>query len=45
MDRRHFIGQSAAAVGLLAGLSSQTKAANLKKAEDDFEQLKNKQDK
>ena len=33
MDRRHFIGQSAAAVGLLAGLSSQTKAANLQKAE------------
>jgi NADH dehydrogenase FAD-containing subunit len=33
MDRRHFIGQSAAAVGLLAGLSSQTTAANLQKAE------------
>jgi NADPH-dependent 2,4-dienoyl-CoA reductase/sulfur reductase-like enzyme len=33
MDRRHFIGQSAAAVGLLAGLSSQTRAANLQKAE------------
>ena len=33
MDRRHFIGQSAAAVGLLAGLSSQTKAATLQKAE------------
>jgi len=33
MDRRHFIGQSAAAVGLLAGLSTQTKAATLQKAE------------
>ena len=33
MDRRHFIGHSAAAVGLLAGLSSQANAANLQKAE------------
>ena len=33
MDRRHFIGQSAAAVGLVAGLSNQAKAANLQKAE------------
>jgi NADPH-dependent 2,4-dienoyl-CoA reductase/sulfur reductase-like enzyme len=33
MDRRHFIGHSAAAVGLLAGLSGQTKASNLQKAE------------
>jgi sulfide dehydrogenase [flavocytochrome c] flavoprotein chain len=33
MDRRHFIGHSAAAVGLLAGLSGQTRAANLQKAE------------
>jgi NADPH-dependent 2,4-dienoyl-CoA reductase/sulfur reductase-like enzyme len=32
MDRRHFIGQSAAALGLLAGLSSQARA-NLPKAE------------
>ncbi|OZA14839.1 MAG: flavocytochrome C, partial [Polynucleobacter sp. 24-46-87] len=33
MDRRHFIGQSAAALGLLAGFSSQAKAVNLQKAE------------
>jgi NADPH-dependent 2,4-dienoyl-CoA reductase/sulfur reductase-like enzyme len=32
MDRRHFIGQSAAALGLLAGLSTQARA-NLPKAE------------
>jgi len=32
MDRRHFIGQSAAAIGLLAGLSTQARA-NLPKAE------------
>ncbi|CAM3788313.1 NAD(P)/FAD-dependent oxidoreductase [Polynucleobacter brandtiae] len=32
MDRRHFIGQSAAALGLLAGFSSQARA-NLPKAE------------
>jgi NADPH-dependent 2,4-dienoyl-CoA reductase/sulfur reductase-like enzyme len=32
MDRRHFIGQSAAVLGLLAGLSSQARA-NLPKAE------------
>ncbi len=33
MDRRHFISHSAAAIGLLAGLSGQTRAANLQKAE------------
>jgi len=33
MDRRHFIGHSAATVGLLAGLSGQARAANLQKAE------------
>ena len=33
MDRRHFIGHSAAAIGLLAGLTGQTRAANLQKAE------------
>jgi sulfide dehydrogenase [flavocytochrome c] flavoprotein chain len=33
MDRRHFIGHSAAAVGLLAGLTGQTRAASLQKAE------------
>ena len=33
MDRRHFIGHSAAAAGLLAGLSGQTRAASLQKAE------------
>ncbi|MBU3584516.1 FAD-dependent oxidoreductase [Polynucleobacter sp. 15G-AUS-farblos] len=33
MDRRHFIGHSAAAVGLLAGLSGLTRAASLQKAE------------
>jgi sulfide dehydrogenase [flavocytochrome c] flavoprotein subunit len=33
MDRRHFIGHSAAAVGLLAGLSGQARAASLQKAE------------
>jgi NADH dehydrogenase FAD-containing subunit len=33
MDRRHFIGHSAAAIGLLAGLNGQTRAANLQKAE------------
>jgi len=32
MDRRHFLGQSTAALGLLAGLSGQAKA-NLQKAE------------
>ena len=32
MDRRHFIGQGAAAIGLLAGFSGQARA-NLQKAE------------
>ena len=32
MDRRHFIGQSAAALGLLAGFSGHARA-NLQKAE------------
>ena len=32
MDRRHFLGQSTAALGLLAGFSGQAKA-NLQKAE------------
>ncbi len=33
MDRRHFIGHSAAAIGLLAGLTGQARAAKLQKAE------------
>ncbi len=33
MNRRHFMGQSAAALGLLTGLSGPARAANLQKAE------------
>lgn len=31
MNRRHFMGQSAAALGLLTGLSGPARAANLQK--------------